>query len=129
MFPYVLLYTSCIRARHLAFLWYICYSDEPVLNHNYYPKSKVYIKTHALCCTFYGFSHMSNGMYPQLSYNTESLYYTMFNLAISILPSSPLATTALFTVFIVLLFSRMSKLKSYRMWIFQINFFHLPIYT
>ena len=52
---------------------------EPTLTHHYPPKSTIYIRVHAWCCTFYNFGQVHNDMYPPLQdYTEKELYWFLF---------------------------------------------------
>ena len=80
--------------------------DEPAMTHHNHSVI-VYIRVHAWCCTSSEFGQMYNDMYLPLQYCTEQ-FHCPKNLpcfACLSLPShQPLATTDLFTTFIVLPF-------------------------
>ena len=126
--PHTCTASSITNIPHQSRIYVTIY--KPTLTHHYHSKSRVYLRVHSWCYTFYGFGQMYNDMYTLLQYHTEYFHFPKHLLCsvYSSLPQpQPLRTTDLFTVFLICLFQNVIQLESYSMECFLIDFFHLVI--
>ena len=96
--------------------WHIIISQSP----------KFMLGVHSWSCTFYGFGHKYDGIYPSSSIFTPLNTHCDLPIYLSLPSFLTLATIPLF-VSTVLLFSKCHMVESFFMWPFQIGFFHLII--